>query len=379
MGNHAAVVEFCRDKNIGLVVVGPEQPLVEGIADSLRAAGIATFGPGKAAAQLEGSKGFVKDLCARENIPTAAYKRFSDKQAALAALGAFGLPVVIKADGLAAGKGVIIAETADQATAAVEEMFGGGFGAAGAEIVIEEFMSGEEASFFALTDGETVIPFGSAQDHKRVGDGDTGPNTGGMGAYSPASILTPALEKQAMDEIVLPTVRAMRAAGMPYSGVLYAGLMLTPERPKLIEYNCRFGDPECQVLMMRFDGDLLSLLLATARGQLAQAGPVSLSDRSALTIVMAAEGYPGTPSKGARITGIQEAEAGGALVFQAGTALNGADLIANGGRVLNITAAGASVAEARDTAYRAIEAIEFPGGFFRKDIGWRELSRMRND
>jgi phosphoribosylamine--glycine ligase len=379
MGNHAAVVEFCRDKNIGLVVVGPEQPLVEGIADSLRAAGIATFGPGKAAAQLEGSKGFVKDLCARENIPTAAYKRFSDKQAALAALGAFGLPVVIKADGLAAGKGVIIAETADQATAAVEEMFGGGFGVAGAEIVIEEFMSGEEASFFALTDGETVIPFGSAQDHKRVGDGDTGPNTGGMGAYSPASILTPALEKQTMDEIVLPTVRAMRAAGMPYSGVLYAGLMLTPERPKLIEYNCRFGDPECQVLMMRFDGDLLSLLLATARGQLAQAGPVSLSDRSALTIVMAAEGYPGTPSKGARITGIQEAEAGGALVFQAGTALNGADLIANGGRVLNITAAGASVAEARDTAYRAIEAIEFPGGFFRKDIGWRELSRMRND
>jgi len=379
MGNHAAVVEFCRDKNIGLVVVGPEQPLVEGIADSLRAAGIATFGPNEAAAQLEGSKGFVKDLCAQENIPTAAYKRFSDKQAALAALGAFGLPVVIKADGLAAGKGVIIAETADQATAAVEEMFGGGFGAAGAEIVIEEFMSGEEASFFALTDGETVIPFGSAQDHKRVGDGDTGPNTGGMGAYSPASILTPALEKQAMDEIVLPTVRAMRAAGMPYSGVLYAGLMLTPERPKLIEYNCRFGDPECQVLMMRFDGDLLSLLLATARGQLAQAGPVSLSDRSALTIVMAAEGYPGTPSKGARITGIQEAEAGGALVFQAGTALNGADLIANGGRVLNITAAGASVAEARDTAYRAIEAIEFPGGFFRKDIGWRELSRMRND
>ena len=379
MGNHAAVVEFCRDKNIGLVVVGPEQPLVEGIADSLRAARIATFGPGKAAAQLEGSKGFVKDLCARENIPTAAYKRFSDKQAALAALGAFGLPVVIKADGLAAGKGVIIAETADQATAAVEEMFGGGFGAAGAEIVIDEFMSGEEASFFALTDGETVVPFGSAQDHKRVGDGDTGPNTGGMGAYSPASILTPALEKQAMDEIVLPTVRAMRAAGTPYSGVLYAGLMLTPERPKLIEYNCRFGDPECQVLMMRFDGDLLSLLLATAQGQLQQAGPISLSDRSALTIVMAAEGYPGTPSKGARITGIQEAEAGGALVFQAGTALNGADLIANGGRVLNITAAGASVAEARDTAYRAIEAIEFPGGFFRKDIGWRELSRMRND
>ena len=379
MGNHAAVVEFCRDKNIGLVVVGPEQPLVEGIADSLRAAGIATFGPNEAAAQLEGSKGFVKDLCARENIPTAAYKRFSDKQAALAALGAFGLPVVIKADGLAVGKGVIIAETADQATAAVEEMFGGGFGAAGAEIVIEEFMSGEEASFFALTDGETVIPFGSAQDHKRVGDGDTGPNTGGMGAYSPASILTPALEKQAMDEIVLPTVRAMRAAGTPYSGVLYAGLMLTPERPKLIEYNCRFGDPECQVLMMRFDGDLLSLLLATAQGQLQQAGPISLSDRSALTIVMAAEGYPGTPSKGARITGIQAAEAGGALVFQAGTALNGADLIANGGRVLNITAAGASVAEARDTAYRAIEAIEFPGGFFRKDIGWRELSRMRND
>jgi len=379
MGDHATIVEFCRAKNVGLVVVGPEQPLVEGVADVLRAAGIATFGPSKAAAQLEGSKGFVKDLCARENIPTAAYKRFSDKHAALAALGAFGLPVVIKADGLAAGKGVIIAETAGQATAAVEEMFGGGFGAAGAEIVVEEFLTGEEASFFALTDGETVIPFGSAQDHKRVGDGDTGPNTGGMGAYSPASILTPALEQRAMDEILLPTVRAMKAAGTPYSGVLYAGLMLTADGPKLIEYNCRFGDPECQVLMMRFDGDLLSLLLATAQGQLDEAGAISLSDRTALTIVMAAEGYPGTPKKGAPIRGIREAEAQAAIVFQAGTTTKGADLVANGGRVLNVTAAGGSVAEARDIAYRAIEAIDFPEGFFRKDIGWRELSRMRND
>ena len=379
MGNHGAIVEFCRSHDVGLVVVGPEQPLVEGVADSLRAADIPTFGPSKAAAQLEGSKGFVKDLCARENIPTAAYKRFSDKAAAHAALPAFGLPVVIKADGLAAGKGVIIAETADQATAAIEDMFSGSFGEAGAEIVIEQFLTGEEASFFALTDGETVIPFGSAQDHKRVGDGDTGPNTGGMGAYSPTLVLTPALEKQAMDEIVLPTVQAMKAAGMPYSGVLYAGLMLTANGPELIEYNCRFGDPECQVLMMRFDGDLLALLLAVAQGQLADAGPVALADRTALTVVMAANGYPGTPEKGGRIAGLDGAQANGAIVFHAGTANANGQIVANGGRVLNITATGASVADAQQAAYEAVDAIDFPTGFCRRDIGWRELSRTRND
>jgi phosphoribosylamine--glycine ligase len=379
MGNHGAVVEFCRANAIGLVVVGPEQPLVEGIADSLRAAGFPVFGPSKAAAQLEGSKGFVKDLCARENIPTAAYRRFSDKAEALAGLADFGLPVVIKADGLAAGKGVIIAETAEQARDAIEDMFSGSFGAAGAEVVVEEFLTGEEASFFALTDGETVLPFGSAQDHKRVGDGDTGPNTGGMGAYSPASVLTPALEKQAMDEIVLPTVRAMKAAGMPYSGVLYAGLMLTADGPKLIEYNCRFGDPECQVLMLRFDGDLLALLLAVAESRLAQTGPVALADRPALTVVIAAKGYPGTPEKGSPITGLDRAEAEGALVFHAGTAAVDGRLVANGGRVLNVTAAGSTVAEAQQRAYRAVDLIEFPGGFCRRDIAWRELSRTRND
>lgn len=379
MGDHAAIVEYCRAENIGLVAVGPEVPLVEGIADILRAAGILVFGPSKAAAQLEGSKGFVKDLCAREAIPTAAYKRFWDKESALAALQEFGVPVVIKADGLAAGKGVIIAETGDQATAAVEDMFGGGFGTAGAEVVIEEFLTGEEASFFALTDGDTVIPFGSAQDHKRVGDGDTGPNTGGMGAYSPASILTPALEKRAMEEIVRPTVRAMKAAGTPYSGVLYAGLMLTAQGPKLIEYNCRFGDPECQVLMMRFDGDLLALLLAVATGELGGIDAVTLADRVALTIVMAAKGYPDKPEKGSPISGLDRAEASGATIFHAGTALVDDALVANGGRVLNVTATGQTVAEAQATAYRAIDLIDFPGGFFRRDIGWRELSRERND
>ncbi len=377
--DHAAVLAFCKDKRIGLVVIGPEAPLVAGLGNSLRAAGIPAFGPDKDAAQLEGSKGFTKDLCARENIPTAGYKRFTDKQAALSGLKAFGLPVVIKADGLAAGKGVIIAETSADADAAIEDMFDGSFGDAGAEIVIEEFLTGEEASFFALTDGEAVIPFGSAQDHKRVGDGDTGPNTGGMGAYSPAAILTPELEAQAMAEIVIPTVRAMKAAGMPYSGVLYAGLMLTAQGPKLIEYNARFGDPECQVLMMRFDGDLLALLLAVAEGRLAELGAVTLADRAALTVVMAAKGYPGTPEKGGAIAGIDAAEAAGARVFHAGTRLDGDMLVANGGRVLNVTGSGADVAEAQAIAYRGVDAIEFPTGFCRRDIGWQELRRRRND
>jgi phosphoribosylamine--glycine ligase len=374
-GDHDAVVAFCREREIGLVVIGPEQPLVEGLGSTLRAARIPVFGPTAAAAQLEGSKGFTKDLCARENIPTAAYGRFADADEAKAALGNFGVPVVIKADGLAAGKGVVIAETPAEAEAAIDDMFAGGFGEAGAEVVIEEFLTGEEASFFALTDGETVLPLGSAQDHKRVGEGDTGPNTGGMGAYSPAPVLTAELEARAMREIVEPTVRAMAAAGTPYSGVLYAGLMLTPEGPKLIEYNARFGDPECQVLMMRLEDDLLDLLLAVAERRLAGRERPRLADATALTVVMAANGYPATPEKGGTIAGVDRAEASGAKVFQAGTALREGVLVANGGRVLNVTAVGATVAEAQAAAYRAIDAIDFASGFCRRDIGWREVAR----
>ena len=373
-----SILAFARDENVGLVVIGPEAPLVAGVADLLRENGILTFGPNKAAAQLEGSKGFTKDLCARENIPTAAYARFGDAAAARQALGRFGLPVVIKADGLAAGKGVVIAESVSQAEAAIDDMFGGGFGSAGAEVVIEEFLTGEEASFFALTDGETVVPFGSAHDHKRVGDGDVGPNTGGMGAYSPAPVLTAELQARAMREIVEPTVRAMAAAGIPYSGVLYAGLMLTADGPKLIEYNARFGDPECQVLMLRLEEDLLTLMLAVAEGRLAELPPPSFSPNSALTVVMAAKGYPGTPEKGGAIRNIVDAEAVGAKIFHAGTALVAEELVASGGRVLNVTALGQTISEARDTAYAAVDRLDFAGGFCRRDIGWRELARQRN-
>jgi phosphoribosylamine--glycine ligase len=375
--DHRAVIGFCRRHSIGLVVVGPEAPLVDGLADNLRALGIATFGPNRIPAQLEGSKGFTKDLCARAGIPTARYARATDKLAAEAALEDFDLPVVIKADGLAAGKGVIIAETADEAAAALDTMFDGSFGAAGESVVIEEFMTGEEVSFFALVDGETVLPFGSAQDHKRVGDGDTGPNTGGMGAYGPASIFTSALEQQTMDEIVLPTARTLAAEGTPYSGILYAGLMLTDEGPKLVEYNARFGDPECQVLMMRLESDLLELVLATAKGELAEAGAPRFSDDVALTVVMAAKGYPGTPERGGAISHLAEAEAGSAKVFQAGTAIEDGALVARGGRVLNVTARGATVLEAQRAAYQAVDAIDFPTGFCRRDIGWREVARQQ--
>jgi phosphoribosylamine--glycine ligase len=373
--DHRAVVDFCIRHSIGLVVIGPEAPLVDGLADNLRATGTPVFGPGKKAAQLEGSKGFTKDLCKRANIPTAAYERVTSKDGAIAALDDFALPVVIKADGLAAGKGVIIAETREEALEALDTMFSGAFGAAGEEVVLEEYMRGEEASFFALTDGSAILPFGSAQDHKRVGDGDTGPNTGGMGAYSPARVLTAELEQQVMERIIRPTVETLAAEGTPYSGVLYAGLMLTDEGPKLIEYNARFGDPECQVLMMRFDGDLVELLLAVADGRLADQGPVELADRTALTIVMAANGYPGTPEKGGVITGIDAAQAGGARVFHAGTAEKDGAIIATGGRVLNVTATGQSVREAQKAAYAAVDAIGFPTGFCRRDIGWREVAR----
>ncbi len=371
--DHRAVLAFCAAQEIGLVVIGPEAPLVDGLADSLRAAGVPVFGPSKAAAQLEGSKGFTKDLCARAGIPTAGYVRTASLAEARAALDRFAPPYVLKADGLAAGKGVVIAATLPEAEAALADMFGGGFGAAGSEVVIEEFMQGEEASFFALTDGTTIIPFGSAQDHKRVGDGDTGPNTGGMGAYSPAPVLTAELQARVMAEIIEPTVRTMRAEGMPYSGVLFAGLMLTADGPKLIEYNARFGDPECQVLMMRLQSDLVELMLACAQGTL-EGSAVALRPDTALTVVLAAKGYPGTPEKGGVID-LNDAEADGAKVFHAGTALQDGALVANGGRVLNVTAMGHNVSEAQARAYKAVEAIAFPTGFCRRDIGWREVAR----
>ena len=374
--DHAAVVAFCEAKRISLIVIGPEAPLVDGLADTLRAAAFPVFGPSRAAAQLEGSKGFTKDLCARANIPTGDYVRVTELAAALSALDRFTIPVVIKADGLAAGKGVTVALSREEAEEALREIFSGRFGAAGAEAVIEEFLEGEEASFFALTDGSTIVPFGSAQDHKRVGDGDTGPNTGGMGAYSPAPVLTPMLESAAIARIIGPTVHAMAAEGNAYSGVLYAGLMLTATGPQLIEYNARFGDPECQVLMMRLESDLGEILLACAENRLSSIEPPRFSPDTALTVVMAAEGYPGTPKQGGRIDGIPGAEANGAKVFHAGTAL-GIDgvLTAKGGRVLNVTARGRTAREAQAGAYAAVDAISFPDGFCRRDIGWREVAR----
>lgn len=375
LGNHAQVAEFCAAQRIGLVVVGPEAPLVDGLGDSLRAAGVPVFGPSQAAAQLEGSKAFTKELCARHNIPTAAFRRVTTEAEGLAALDEFTIPVVIKADGLAAGKGVTVAMTREEAEEAVREIFSGRFGAAGAEAVIEEFLEGEEASFFAITDGHTVVSFGSAQDHKRVGDGDTGPNTGGMGAYSPAPVLTPLLEGEALERIVITTVQAMASEGVPYSGVLYAGLMLTPKGVQLIEYNCRFGDPECQVLMQRYEGDLAELMLATAESRLATLPAPQFSPETALTVVMAAKGYPDTPQKGGSIDGLAAAEADGAKVFHAGTALKDGQLVANGGRVLNVTARGPNVTSAQQKAYAAVDKILFPEGFCRRDIGWREVKR----
>ncbi|MFN2258202.1 MAG: phosphoribosylamine--glycine ligase, partial [Parasphingopyxis sp.] len=318
---------------------------------------------------------FTKDLCTEAGIPTARYARFTSADAALMGLEEFGLPVVIKADGLAAGKGVVIAESKEEAEAAVNGMFDGDFGKAGAEIVIEEFLEGEEASYFALVDGTTVVPFGTAQDHKRVGEGDTGPNTGGMGAYSPAPVLTARLQRRVLKEIIEPTVTTLAARGTPYSGVLYAGLMLTKKGPKLIEYNVRFGDPECQVLMKRLESDLLALMIATASGELAKAKKPKFAKQSALTVVIAAKGYPGEAKKGGKVAGIEDAETASVTVFQAGTSGERGKLTASGGRVLNVTAIGSTLESARRTAYMAVRKIDFPGGFYREDIGWRELER----
>ena len=368
------IVAFAKANAIDLVVVGPEAPLVAGLADALTAAGIQVFGPSAKAAQLEGSKGFTKDLCARMGIPTGAYERFNNAPKAKAYVRRMGAPIVVKADGLAAGKGVTVAMTLDEALDAIDACFEGAFGGAGAEVVVEQFLEGEEVSFFCLCDGETALPFGSAQDHKRVGDGDTGPNTGGMGAYSPAPAFTPEVEARVMREIIEPTLRGMKEIGAPFSGVLFAGLMLTKEGPELIEFNTRFGDPECQVLMTRLDVDVVPLLLAAAQGHLSGV-TAAWKDDAALTVVMAAEGYPATPRKGTVIAGVKAAEAAGAKVFHAGTALEHGSLVANGGRVLNVTATGENVSQAQAAAYRAVDAIDWPGGFCRRDIGRRAVER----
>jgi phosphoribosylamine--glycine ligase len=365
----AAVVELARSSGTDLVVIGPEAPLVAGVADALREAGIAVFGPSAAAAQLEASKGFTKDLCRDNGIPTAHYARVEQAVDAHAALGRFGVPVVIKADGLAAGKGVTVAMTRGEAEQAIDAAGDG-------PLVIEEFLDGEEASLFALVDGETALPLASAQDHKRVGEGDTGPNTGGMGAYAPAPVLTAELQKQAMNDIVLPTARALAAAGTPFTGVLYAGLMLTADGPKLIEYNVRFGDPECEAIMPLIEGDLAELLLAVATGRLADIEPPRLSGKHAMTVIVAARGYPGAPASGGTIGAIDAAERiEGVTVFHAGTAQGEQGLVAKGGRVLAVTAVADSFANARARSYRGVDQIEFADGFHRRDIGWRELER----
>jgi phosphoribosylamine--glycine ligase len=375
IADHEAVLRFCREHNVGLVMIGPEAPLVAGLGDALGAAGTRYFGPTQAAAQLEGSKGFTKDLCREANIPTAAYGRFRDAASAKTYLATQALPIVVKADGLAAGKGVVIAATRAEAEAAIDACFSGAFGAAGSEVVVEEFLEGEEASFFALCDGVTALPLASAQDHKRVGEGDTGPNTGGMGAYSPAPVMTQDITDRVMREIITPTVDAMAKRGTPFKGVLFAGLMITASGPKLIEYNVRFGDPETQVLMMRLKSDLLAALVATADGAL-KGFDLHWSDDAALTVVMAANGYPGTPLKGTEINGLEAAKlVPNVEIFHAGTRRDGARLLADGGRVLNVTGRGRTVAEARDAAYAAIAKIDWPGGFYRKDIGWRALKR----
>ncbi|SDD90284.1 phosphoribosylamine--glycine ligase [Kordiimonas lacus] len=372
-----AVINFCREMAIDFVVVGPEDPLVAGLVDALTEADILAFGPTAGAAQLEGSKGFTKDVCAKYDIPTAAYGRFKTAGDAKAYVAEQGAPIVVKADGLAAGKGVILAQTVEEAQSAIDEIFGGAFGEAGAEVVVEEFLTGEEASFFVLCDGQNTLALATAQDHKAVGEGDTGPNTGGMGAYSPAPVMTDDMCDRVMKEIINPTVKAMADMGHPFRGVFFAGLMITADGPKLIEYNVRFGDPECQVLMSRMKSDFVPLLLASTKGELAGC-TAEWNDDVALTVVMATKGYPGSYKKGDELSGLKAAERKtGATVFHAGTKLEEGILVANGGRVLNVTALGASVTEAQKTAYAAVDTVNWPGGFCRRDIGWRAVEREK--
>ena len=369
----AAVVNFCDANAIEFVIIGPEAPLAAGVGDRLRDAGLLVFGPSEAAARLEASKSFTKEICDAANAPTAAYGHFTDASAAKDYVTSQGAPIVVKADGLAAGKGVIVAETVEDAHAAIDDMFGGAFGGAGAEVVIEEFMEGEEASFFILCDGEEALPIGTAQDHKRIGEGDTGPNTGGMGAYSPAPVLTSAIADKALEDIVKPTLREMAKRGTPYQGVLYAGLMIKDGTPRLVEYNVRFGDPECQVLMMRLGAQVLDLLHAAAENRLAEAR-VNWADDHAMTVVMAAGGYPGGYEKGSVIKGLENVpEDSFHMVFHAGTGRKDGQLVATGGRVLNVTARGGSLREAADRAYGMIDKIDWPEGVYRRDIGWRAL------
>lgn len=368
-----AVLEFVQEQAVDFVVIGPEAPLAAGVADQLRDAGILVFGPSKAAAELEASKAFTKAICDAASAPTAAYAHFTDAEAAKAYVQTQGVPIVVKADGLAAGKGVIISETVDVAIAAIDDMFDGSFGDAGAEVVIEEFMTGEEASYFILCDGENVLPIGTAQDHKRVGDGDTGPNTGGMGAYSPAPVLTDTIAQKAIDEIIRPTMAEMVRRGTPYQGILYAGLMIENGQPRLVEYNVRFGDPECQVLMMRLGAQVLDLLIAAAEGRLNEVKPNWANDH-ALTVVLAAKGYPNAYEKGSIIGGLDALQNDSMnMVFHAGTAERDGVVVANGGRVLNVTARGNSLAEAQQRAYAMVDKIDWADGFCRRDIGWRSL------
>lgn len=374
VGNHLAVIAFCKATDIGLVIVGPEAPLVAGLVDDLQEAGIRAFGPSKTAAQLEGSKAFTKLLCDEAHIPTAAYRHCDNLEDALACLDQQSAPIVVKADGLAAGKGVTVAQTLDEAREAVRACFDGAFGKAGASVVIEECLIGEEASLFAICDGERAILFGSAQDHKRVGEGDTGPNTGGMGAYAPAPVMSDAVTREAMRTIIEPAVAAMKARGTPFQGVLFAGLMITKAGPKLIEFNTRFGDPETQVLMMRFESDLLDVLIRAADGGLSGT-EVRWSNDPVMTIVIAAKGYPGSYVKGSAIAEFESSDPD-VMIFHAGTARDDDGTVrANGGRVLNVTARGRTLKEARDRAYMAVRNVDWPGGFHRCDIGWRALSQ----
>ena len=379
ISDHAAVIEFCKSNKVDFVVVGPDAPIAAGIVDDLNAAGFKAFGPTRAAGQLESSKNFTKALCRANNIPTAAYAHFTDAEKAKAYIRARGAPIVVKADGLAAGKGVVVAMTEGEALAAVDMMFGGGFGASGAEVVIEEFMLGEEASFFALCDGEHALPLATAQDHKRAFDGDKGPNTGGMGAYSPAPVLTEDICARVMNEMIYPTLRALAAMGTPYKGVLFAGIMVTTDGPKLVEYNARFGDPECQVQMLRMMSDIVPALIASADGQLKNFS-LRWFDDVALTVIMATKGYPGDYGKGFVIEGLDDAaKIEGVEIFHAGTKAKDGKILSNGGRVLNVCATGKTVSEAQQRAYAAVDKIKWPEGFCRRDIGWQAVAREKAD